>query len=704
MLQVCYLDGSPMLMGVTLTVATLATFTLIAGCGGAGSQARDTGTPGDARPGEPTTTVRAFAIECIQGAQPTTECVLADKTIAAKLHYRLRRRRARTPPQSYDPATLELDKRRVEAFYRARGYFSAQARARTVRLSRDTVEITLLIEQGAPTHIQSIVVRGWPGAAGIKAHATLDEVSLTRKQIFVHRTYLLAKEHLVETLGAAGYIRAEVAGEVRVDRTTRRADISFDIAAGPRVRFGTTTVIGNRRIPDSAIKARLAWREGDVFTVEALRKTRQALFELGQFSTVSIDPAGTPATTTASAASRDAAEIMDITIRVREGKRRDLRLGGGLGIEGVASSLGFAVVQDSDTRLDLRGRAELTVQSFLDPLLTLRTMVQPGYVIVPGSVEERSIVFDARSDITRQDTIWPRLTLGAFAAFALQRFDSYATTGPSLGLGFERLMWNDTLQVSLGAQGQRLSIDPSGDIGLDQLRTGSPLSVAFLTQSMIVDRRDDRLSPRSGWYATQRLEEGFSFAAGQGLYVKSTTELRGYLPRGERLVLAGRIRAGFLATFNDRDSPLTQRFFSGGSTTHRGFAVRHLSPVVAVSTGDPDRDARGEREPVPIGGDGLLEANVDLRIRIKRWVSSSLGLVIFADAGDVTTRPGDLDPGYLHVAIGLGLRYYNTFLPVRFDLAVRANRLEACTDTSCPDPDPGPEQAAFFHFSVGEAF
>lgn len=690
-----------MLTGVTGTLASLAILALIAGCGGARSQAPGTITPGDARPGEPVTVVRALDMRCSDGSRQDIECVFSDKAITAKLHYQLRRRRARTAPQAYEPATLELDKKRVEAFYRARGYFAARARARTVRVARDAVEVTLLVEQGDPTLIQSIVVRGWPGSVGVKAYATLDEISLTRSDVFVHGTYILAKERLIETLGAAGYIHAEIAGEVRVDRTARRADISFDISAGPRVRFGATNVIGNRRIPASAIKARMAWSEGDVFTVEALRKTRQALFGLGQFSAVSIDPAKI-ADRDPESMTGDRREVVDIAIRVREGKRRDLRLGGGLGIEGVASSLGFTVFDEIDTRLDLRGRAELTVQSFLDPLLTLRTVVQPGYVIVPGSLEERSIVFDARSEITRQDTLWPRLTLGAFTAFAVQRFESYATTGPSAGLSFDRLMWNDTLQLSVGAQGQRLTIDPSGTIELDQLRTESPLPVAFLIQSAVIDRRDDRFSPRSGWYATQRFEEGMSFAADQGLYVKSTTEVRGYVPRGERLVLAGRLRAGFLVTFNDRDSPLTQRFFSGGSTTHRGFAVRHLSPVVPVSTGDATRDDNGERDPVPVGGDGLLEASVDLRIRIKQWAASSLGLVLFADAGDVTALPRDIDLGNLHVAVGLGLRYYNSLLPVRFDLAFRGNRLDPCTVTRCTDPDP--DDAAFFHFSVGEAF
>lgn len=123
----------------------------------------------------------------------------------------------------------------------------------------------------------------------------------------------------------------------------------------------------------------------------------------------------------------------------------------------------------------------------------------------------------------------------------------------------------------------------------------------------------------------------------------------------------------------------------------RGFNQRRLSPMAVVQTGTGplpsnelgldgqplcQRDAAGSCRvgplgaTVPIGGDGLLEASVELRVD----VTDSLTLAVFVDSGLVTAEP--LGPATnlatsLFTAVGVGARYRTPLGPIRGDVAFR---------------------------------
>ncbi|MEM9488965.1 MAG: BamA/TamA family outer membrane protein, partial [Myxococcota bacterium] len=417
----------------------------------------------------------------------------------------------------------------------------------------------------------------------------------------------------------------------------------------------------------------------------------------------------------------DAPQSLDITITVREGKRHELRLGGGLGFESLGGLIGDDIDDANSTRLEARGRAELTVLSFLDPLLTLRLSALPGFLLVATEDEDPSPVFEARGEFSRNDFLLPRLTLGGLAAYSVDSLDSYSTQGPRLGLQIDRQLAGEDstgfgllapdspkpgspgnrILLSFGIYGQWVDIDPNDGISLDQLQSPSTLPIVYLLQSLTIDGRDDRLSPRTGFLFDQSLEQGLSLSGDRGLYFRSLTDVRIYLALGSRLSLAGRARGGFLITQDEQDSPITQRFYSGGSSSHRGFGLRRLAPF-AITDDAASNAALGSGDLAPFGGDVLLETSLGLRMLVRKWAASSLGLALFVDAGDVVGSLGDLDSFVPHVAVGAGLRYNTSVLPIRFDLARRMNRLTSCQIGSCGDPDP--DRRWVFHFSVGEAF
>jgi outer membrane protein insertion porin family len=129
-----------------------------------------------------------------------------------------------------------------------------------------------------------------------------------------------------------------------------------------------------------------------------------------------------------------------------------------------------------------------------------------------------------------------------------------------------------------------------------------------------------------------------------------------------------------------RDLPASERFFAGGDTTVRGFALDRLGSESTLNA-----------EGFPTGGAGLMVVNVELRT--PSW--KGLGLVTFVDAGNVFQRSSDIALGDLRGAAGAGLRYRSPLGPLRLDVGFKLDRRPIGA---------GLERRAVLHISLGQAF
>jgi len=121
-------------------------------------------------------------------------------------------------------------------------------------------------------------------------------------------------------------------------------------------------------------------------------------------------------------------------------------------------------------------------------------------------------------------------------------------------------------------------------------------------------------------------------------------------------VFAGNATLGLANMFNPRDRdgtgtideidltlPISERFFSGGATTLRGFAFEEAGPRQVILPVGVFHDKDGEvvsLNPftVPVGGNALAIVNLEARIPLTR----SLQVVPFYDGGNVFRRVGEL--------------------------------------------------------------
>ncbi|HET6612297.1 MAG TPA: BamA/TamA family outer membrane protein [Kofleriaceae bacterium] len=560
-----------------------------------------------------------------------------------------------------DPLVLEIDSERIEWYYRKQGLFSARVVDVDVTTVEGGVRITFTVDEGEPTRIKTVDLRHVPDS--LRGSERLAEIleGIREGQRFIHDSYLAAKDALGSWLIGEGYAHAEVKGQVLVARKDRLASVILDLDPGPQVRFGATKIVGLDGIPESTVRSRLAWERGQIFDPDLIATTRTRLFDVGHLKHIDIDipHEGRPA-------------VVDVTIHAEPDRRRELRLGLGVAADPV--------------RFEIRGRAGYTLVGYLDPLLTLHFDARPAYTFLHSDVGEGGIGGEGVVSAEREDFWFPKLLATAEVGYRVSELEAYAVRGPRARLSLRRPILSYRLVTTLAYEvavlgffdiAPAITPEEAQAIGLI-----SPYRIGTFQQSITYDHRDSALNPARGYYLELSLEEAGAFSGSLFDYVRGHAEARGYVPIGDSAVIAGRVRYARVAS---GELPITQRYFAGGATSHRGFGYRHLAPSL---------EKNGES--VPFGGPALFLTTLEGRMKIATLFGNDLSAAVFTDGGDVPAAIGKLDLFHLHWAVGGGLRYETPVGPVRVDLGVRINRLGP------GEPDPGNRYA--FHLSLGQAF
>jgi translocation and assembly module TamA len=595
-----------------------------------------------------------------------------------------------------DTVALERDRRRIETYYHERGFFSAEVTHVALReVGRNRVDVIFHMQEGAPSVLTDVMIQGAPEApTGDLARAVADRpavhepalrrlIALPLNKRFRYERYEIGEELIGQALRLAGFAHAQVRGRVAVDRVARRVGVRYELDPGPRVRFGEVRVMGLESLPESVVRNRIAWSPDEIFDPRDVIETRNKLQALRRFQSVRID-----------LADRAPSPVADVRITAVEALPREVRLGLGLGMDPL--------------HWEVRGRAGYRIFGVPDALSTFSVELRPAYAYaydddLPEADEIRGFVGQAVASVLREDLFLPLLRGDTQLAYTLERFEAYTSKGGRLRAGLSRFWLSDRLRVGVGWQLELLDVK-AADVISDPVREEIGLDDDFyqlglFEQSIAFDTRDHPLDARRGIYAEVRLREGGPYAGGEFAFVTVTPELRGYLSPSEQLTLAARVRYGQILAGSGL--PITERYFSGGASNHRGFPQRRLAPA-AVDTA-PVPPGEKPRASVPVGGEALLETSVEARLDLFHFREQWVGMVAFIDGGRVTTRPEVLDPfavTELYWAAGTGLRYDTPVGPLRADVGYRLNR----HGTSDLVSDQTVWNRIAVHLSIGEAF
>ncbi|WP_118972803.1 translocation and assembly module lipoprotein TamL [Taibaiella koreensis] len=205
---------------------------------------------------------------------------------------------------------------------------------------------------------------------------------------------------------------------------------------------------------------------------------------------------------------------------------------------------------------------------------------------------------------------------------------------------------------------------------------------------------------------------GKIFGSNYAQYLKAQVDFRYYYNLTPKTVLAARALFGYGYSYgNSSRLPNVKQFFSGGSSSLRGFPSRLVGPGTFN-----ERYLRGTDSLIEILGDVKTEFSVEYRAKLYKFIEGG----VFADAGNVwlqnsnPTFPGGTFSGsfYKELAVdaGLGLRFDFSILLLRLDFAFPIRKpwfpegqRWRFNDIRFGDPDWRKENL-FFNLAIGYPF
>lgn len=584
-----------------------------------------------------------------------------------------------------DLSAWQGDQRRVIRLYEASGYYQARVLEERVLETRPGhVELFLKLREGLPSKVTQLSVTGLDALAPPLRDELERALPLAVGDIFREDRWQAAKSLFTTQLREAGYVEVEVDGQAHVDADAARVEATVAVTPGQRYHFGRVFVateagatVPGRLIADvaSADIEPAHW-----YSERALSEAQARIFEMGVFSAVKVNR-GAP--------DRDAGTV-PVVVDVREAPFHSQRVSVGLSGDSFRQEvrvlgeytdrdLGFSRLFSKDARLDrLTLKAKLG-WAFLPNVVAVATgdpksKTGPAARLlaeyqVPRLLGLRTVDLQTSIDLSR--------ALDA----AFDYWGAEARVGviwrPWVGVAISPSLNFDTYLLNT-----QVSVRDAVPLAALGCPTQTACIISFVELSAQLDRRDKKLEPREGYYLGLSLQGGLFSSRQLTPYFRAVPEARGYLSFGEakKVTLAGKLKLGTLISAAETPdaTPVVARFFSGGSDM-RGFNLRRLAPQRAVSTVAPEMaqacaaapaTAECEGGTFPVGGNGLIEASIELRWNL--W--GDLVLAVFNDWGLVTTAPlgpqTDLRKS-LFTAVGIGARYVTPLGPVRLDLGVR---------------------------------
>lgn len=184
------------------------------------------------------------------------------------------------------------DVERILTYYRQRGYFNVEVLSESIieNPSNDTVRITLSIEEGLPTEVSQINLRGL-NSSSVSHEEILRRLPLVAGDVFTQQKYVATLDTLRTNLLQRGHAYAEVSGRVYVTPQQHSAEVEFFVDAGPKAFFGKPYIFGLESVEEHYVRQALSIKPGDPFSPKALIEAQQDIYDLGVFGLVTVLPA-----------------------------------------------------------------------------------------------------------------------------------------------------------------------------------------------------------------------------------------------------------------------------------------------------------------------------------------------------------------------------------------------------------------------------
>ncbi|MGK6324217.1 autotransporter assembly complex protein TamA [Sphingomonas sp. DT-51] len=441
--------------------------------------------------------------------------------------------------------------------------------------------------------------------------------------------------------------------DVLLDEQTGTGDYTLPVETGPRSSFGALRTEGDPVFDLKHLNVFPRFDQGQLYDARLTDDLREALVATGLFNGIGVEPVRTGVT------AADGTEQVDLLVRQTRGPAKSL-----------SGSVGF------NTGEGVKAEANFTNRNKFPPEGALILGV------IAGTQQQGLSAGLRRMNAGKRDR-----TVSLLASANHSSYDAFdAFTGSIAGrISYDSTpIWQKRFTYAYGFElvGTNESVFDFADFKRERRTYG----VVALPGQVLFDTSDDLLNPTRGYRLKLNLSPEVSVSGQTKPYARSLIEGTVYYPVSDRLVIAGRARAGSIVGIARDDIAPSRRYYGGGGGSVRGYGFQRLGPLEPDAALTPNEEGNIDRADLrPLGGRSINEFALEARYRF-----GNFGIVPFVDAGNAyeSSLPKGSD---LRIGAGIGGRFYTNFGPLRVDVATPLN------------PREGDSKIALY-ISIGQAF
>jgi outer membrane protein assembly complex protein YaeT len=598
----------------------------------------------------------------------------------------------------FSQSILARDVQSIENLYRNNGFLQAKVTPEVQDNygKQGHIKVGLVVKEGPQTLVGKLHIEG---NEALPEGQIRGLITASEGQPYSDSMVIADQSVILEQYYNLGFPK------VRFDYTTQpepvdpnKIDVSYKIIEGPQVFVDKILISGLNYTRPFIAEREIKIGSGDRLSQSQMLDSQRRLYDMGIFNEVGVavqNPEGD-------------ATSKKVNFQLSEARRYTFNYGVGLEVQtgqpagstnpqgstGVSARVSFDV-----TRLNFRGR---------DHTITLKTRY--------GNLEKLALIgygaprlFDSRK-LTLDFTAFYQQT-NDVTTFTSKRLEGSAAIKQELNRATTLLYRLIYRRVST----TNLVIDPHLVPLFSQ-----PVRVGMPDFSYVRDTRDNPIESLKGTFNTFDLGVASGIFGSQTNFNRVVVQNSSYYQfHKRRWVFARSTRIGVEEPFASTDfAPLPERFFAGGSTSHRGFGINQAGPRDLTSG-------------FPLGGEALFLNNLELRTPALPFpfVGNNLSAVVFHDMGNVFSTAGDmansllkfsqpnrslcLNPAsgscnfnYVSHAVGAGARYRTPIGPVSFDVGYNLN--PPAFPISAPPAPAVPSSQVLKHFNfffnIGQTF
>jgi outer membrane protein insertion porin family len=638
---------------------------------------------------------------------------------------------------------VDSDAQSMRSLYQANGFLDAKVEQQTAdnyKGKEGDLLIRFVVQEGKQTRVASLSIEG---IHAFKEDELLSVIGSTQGQPYSDFGVTTDRDNILALYFNEGFPEASftaTAEPISAGTTTQKADaggngtslrengekeqkekesrpaieqaeairLVFRIQEGPQTRVRRILIGGYRHTRPGVIhrevhiKVKEPLREGDV--VESQRR----LYNLGVFNRVTIEAQNPNGTN----------PEKDIAVLVEEAKRYTVAYGGGFEVQRLASTTNATDTQIQAaprgilevSKLNLTGRGDSL--SFKLRGSTLQGRALLGYS-APNTFANPHFSFQA--------TVFAEKTRD-INTFTEERYEGAVQLTDQV-TPLTTVLYHYAFRRVLVSNLKILS---------DEVPLfNQPTLVSQFGVTWFRDSRDNPADASKGSFNSADFSDADTYFGSSASFLRFFLQNSTYYPIKRRFSFARSTRLGILVPYRDTVSlsfpaptagqclpgavpsglrptiiPLPERFFAGGGTSLRGFALNQAGP-------------RDTCTGFPVGGQAMLILNQEFRFPMRLpFLGTSLGGAIFYDGGNVYSRLNRVsfrsmlaaptfalqnpalpagstnvpvcvtnctnELNYFAHTIGLGVRYKTPVGPIRIDFGYQLNRPSFVIPIPCP--------------------